>query len=37
LEILKFVLASGEDFLISGFGRFQVKEEGERRAKSGNR
>jgi integration host factor subunit alpha len=25
LEILKSTLASGEDVLISGFGRFQVK------------
>jgi|GEM_PF-3491271 integration host factor subunit alpha len=26
LEILKSTLASGEDILISGFGRFQVKD-----------
>ena len=30
LEIMKSVLASGEDLLISGFGKFSVKEKRER-------
>ena len=31
LEIIKSTLASGEDVLISGFGKLCVKEKGERR------
>ena len=31
LEIIKRTLASGEDVLVSGFGRFCVKEKRERR------
>ncbi len=31
LEIIKSTLESGEDVLISGFGKFCVKEKGERR------
>jgi integration host factor subunit alpha len=34
LEILKCTLASGEDVLISGFGRFQVEDKGERRGRN---
>ena len=30
LEIIKSTLESGEDVLISGFGKFNVKEKGER-------
>ena len=30
LELMKSTLASGEDVLISGFGKFCVKEKGER-------
>ena len=38
LEIIKSTLASGEDVLISGFGKFCVKEKRERRgAEPGNR
>ena len=31
LEIMKRTLASGEDLLISGFGKFQIKAKKERR------
>ena len=31
LEIIKTSLANGEDVLISGFGKFNVKEKSERR------
>ncbi len=34
LEIIKSTLASGEDVLISGFGRFQVKDKRERRGRN---
>ena len=34
LEIIKRTLASGEDILISGFGKFCVKEKGERRGRN---
>jgi integration host factor subunit alpha len=34
LEILKSTLASGEDVLISGFGRFQIKDKRERRGRN---
>ena len=34
LEIIKSILASGEDVLISGFGRFQVKDKRERRGRN---
>ena len=34
LEIIKFKLASGEDVLISGFGKFCVKEKHERRGRN---
>lgn len=34
LEILKSTLASGEDVLISGFGKFYVKEKKERRGRN---
>jgi integration host factor subunit alpha len=34
LEIIKFKLASGEDVLISGFGKFCVKEKRERRGRN---
>ena len=34
LEIMKRSLASGEDVLISGFGKFQVKEKKERRGRN---
>ncbi len=34
LEILKGTLASGEDILISGFGKFSVKEKRERRGRN---
>ncbi len=34
IEIIKFTLASGEDILISGFGKFNVKEKGERRGRN---
>lgn len=33
LEIIKTDLAAGNDVLISGFGKFQVKEKGERRGR----
>jgi len=34
LEIIKSTLESGEDVLISGFGKFCVKEKGERRGRN---
>ena len=34
LEIIKFKLASGENVLISGFGKFCVKEKRERRGRN---
>ena len=34
LEIMKQTLASGEDVLISGFGKFQVKNKKERRGRN---
>ena len=34
LEIIKFKLASGEDVLISGFGKFCVKEKRERKGRN---
>ena len=34
LEIIKQTLASGEDFLISDFGKFCVKEKSERRGRN---
>lgn len=34
LEIIKRTLASGEDLLISGFGKFSVKEKKKRRGRN---
>lgn len=34
LEIIKGTLASGEDVLVSGFGKFQVRQKGERRGRN---
>ena len=34
IEIMKRTLASGEDVMISGFGKFQVKEKQERRGRN---
>ena len=34
LEIIKSTLISGEDVLITGFGKFYVKEKGERRGRN---
>jgi integration host factor subunit alpha len=34
IEIIKRTLASGEDVLISGFGKFCVKDKGERRGRN---
>jgi integration host factor subunit alpha len=34
IELIKSRLVSGEDVLISGFGRFCVKEKGERRGRN---
>ena len=34
LEIMKSTLASGEDLLISGFGKFSVKEKRERKGRN---
>jgi integration host factor subunit alpha len=34
IELIKFKLASGEDVLISGFGKFSVKEKRERRGRN---
>jgi len=34
LEIIKYTLASGEDIMISGFGRFQVNEKAPRKGRN---
>ena len=34
LELIKKTLASGEDVLVSGFGKFCVKQKGERRGRN---
>jgi len=34
LEIIKNTLENGEDILISGFGKFSVKEKGKRRGRN---
>lgn len=34
LEIIKFTLASGDDVLVSGFGKFCVKDKNERRGRN---
>jgi integration host factor subunit alpha len=34
LEIIKSTLSSGDDVMISGFGKFCVKEKGERRGRN---
>jgi len=34
LEIMKEILASGEDVQISGFGKFRVKEKSERKGRN---
>jgi integration host factor subunit alpha len=34
LEIIKFSLESGEDLLVSGFGKFCVKEKAQRRGRN---
>lgn len=34
LEIIKFTLESGEDVLVSGFGKFRVREKRERRGRN---
>ena len=34
LEIIKSTLASGEDVLISGFGKFRVKQKAERKGRN---
>jgi integration host factor subunit alpha len=34
LEIIKSTLASGEDVMISGFGKFRVKEKKERKGRN---
>jgi len=34
LEIMKKTLESGEDILVSGFGKFRVKEKSERRGRN---
>ena len=34
LEVMKQTLESGEDVLISGFGKWSVKEKGERRGRN---
>jgi len=34
LEIMKKTLESGEDVLVSGFGKFRVKEKSERRGRN---
>ncbi len=34
LEIIKSTLASGEDVLVSGFGKFSVKEKKERKGRN---
>ena len=34
LEIMKFTLASGEDIMMSGFGKFQVNEKAPRKGRN---
>ena len=34
LEIIKSTLASGEDVMVSGFGKFRVKEKAERKGRN---
>jgi integration host factor subunit alpha len=34
LEIIKSTLASGEDVLVSGFGKFSVRKKGQRRGRN---
>lgn len=34
LEIMKFTLASGEDIMLSGFGKFQVNEKAPRKGRN---
>lgn len=34
LEIIKRILESGEDVLISGFGKFRIKEKAERKGRN---
>ncbi len=34
LHIIKSTFASGEDVMISGFGKFNVKDKGERRGRN---
>ncbi len=34
IEIIKFTLASGEDLMISGFGKFQVNEKKPRKGRN---
>ena len=34
LEIMKFTLTSGEDIMISGFGKFQVNEKAPRKGRN---
>ena len=34
LKIIKSTLESGEDVMISGFGKFQVRDKGERRGRN---
>ena len=34
LELIKSALASGENILISGFGKFEVRDKGSRRGKN---
>ena len=34
LEIIKFTLASGEDLMISGFGKFQVNKKAPRKGRN---
>ena len=34
LEIIKFTLESGEDVLVSGFGKFRVREKRERKGRN---
>lgn len=34
LELIKFTLESGDDVLVSGFGKFSVKEKAERKGRN---
>lgn len=34
LEIIKFTLASGDDLMVSGFGKFQVNEKAPRKGRN---